>query len=341
MRSTAFVRPLIFIGLLCVATARVAAQQPEITTTGFGEITMWTVAGEWRIEDFPAVSPPIDGIPDGMTLTCQVERCLGAVIDITREERAPYCDGPAALAAAAESFPNLPRHNLEVHGISGFAAFITFSDAGYDPRVGRAGFACINLGGIRFEFRTQLGEEPLPQGHDSIFLELLTGIEPPQPQGTVLTTERLALFLRDDIWDAIDFGGDPERRANIPDGTWYLTCLPPACGDRVDVTLVERDAVEGENAGNCLPPAYVTEYAVPRPAVSVPQEDGDDLEFVMAAMQPNCLVQTAAQFAACTVHDGTLYMLFTAPDDRCRIGPDVSEQLFVDLLQSIQILPAP
>lgn len=309
------------LGIACGSGGVAAQEDPPKAIAAIGDLALAYDPSLWRVE--------MSG--EAGEITCIAEACSAAIIDIAIVRDAPWCDTEVLRALSRAAFPGLTRVGSNLHGYSDLALYIARAATEvYQPGVGNAVYACVNLAGDRIDFRTRLPDGPIPDGQDWPVFALLGGLSGPEaPQATYAIGD-LELAFPANRWTV----------ATSADGRPVPTCLPPFCSEHVALN-VEAVAVP-EGTTQCLPDDLAWEpFGAGRgqPVTEIQTEGGLTLTYV--AIGSMCRAMSPTQHGACLIHNGVRYTFWTGWSMGCHFGPYIPDQAFLDLVQSLRPVTAP
>lgn len=305
-------KPLAALALVVVALPAAAAAQ-TVKTAAIGNLSLAYDAAKWSVE----------GDGGTITITCIAAACGGAVLTATATLSVERCDDRVPYERLKEAFPGL-RYAVNMQVIGDLAVY--FGEAGAEPwsfDVGDAVFACLDREGTRYEFVTSDRQARRPGGYEGEVLALLRGLSSPPAEEHVLPIGGVELRYTGDRWTA----PQPEPGWEDNRGTLLLTCLPPFCRDAAPLYLTMVPAAEDRV---CSMLARET-WNVERDTVTA-----GGLTITVTTMQSGCRAWSPDQYAACFVHDGMAYSVWTGLDGGCIRGRGyVTEDLFLDLVRTL------
>jgi len=280
-------------------------------TAHFGALDLAYSDDGWTVED--------------NAIHCIAENCFGAIIDVTVTRASEFCTRDYGYAVLLEAFPDAETVAVNVHALGNLSLVFAQSGPPLRDDIGRAAFACVSRDGLRHEFRSVVGDAPIPPFQDSAIFELLRDGLSAEPRGERILSFKSATILYDgDVFEVAS-------QTDAPHGaTALVTCLPPFCQEPAVLIASVRPVEDGEcfNDPNEVGFGYGDRY--------LSEVEGRDGATILIEDIPSmCRAMSPSMLTACVEHDGMRYVVGTAVDLGCYHGPYVPEELFVQFVRGI------
>lgn len=300
------------IATTCAVMFVATPASAETAEAEIGALTLTYNADRWSVE--------------GDIIRCIAEDCLGAVLDVAMVEDGQRCTREFAAEEAALRFPDAERHAANLYALDNLAVVIAQSGRPFDPDIGRAVYACVSRGDIRYEFTVRIGDDPIPPRQDGAIYLLLQGLSAPPRGALVLDLGGLA----------IPYDGDAFRvEAGPAEGQWSLICQAPYCREEAAISVTASPAGEAECFADEVEDSYLFADAM---FTEIATGDGAPA-FSLRTVPSMCRAMSPPMLDACAVHEGIRYRISSGVLPGCFFDPYVSSGLFLEIVRSIQASP--